>query len=70
MIPFYPWPLGNGQPHGLILLIPPLRARAPSPNIRQRRVTPVSWGWGLLEVADLDDNKEEEEEEERGIQRR
>jgi hypothetical protein len=30
----------------------------------------VSWGWGLLEVADLDDNKEEEEEEERGIQRR
>ena len=52
------------------MLILPLRARAPSPNVRQRRVTPVSWGRGSLEVADLDDKEEEEEEEEeeRGIQ--
>ena len=50
--------------HGLILLIPPLRARAPSPNVRRRGVTPVSPGRGLLEVADLDDATQEEEEEE------
>ncbi len=30
---FIPWPLGNGPPHSLILLIPPLRVRAPSPNV-------------------------------------
>ena len=71
ILPFYPWPLGNGPPHGLILLIPPLRSRAPSPNVCRRQVTPVSWGRGSLEVADLDDKEEEEEEEEeeeRGIQ--
>ena len=62
ILPFYLWPLENGPPHGLILLIPPLRMRAPSPNVRRRRVTPVLWGRGLLEVADLDDNEEEEED--------
>ena len=40
------------------LLIPPLRVRAPSPNVRRRRVTPVSPGRGSLEVADLDDESQ------------
>ncbi len=47
----------------------PLPPSIPATIPKRGSTTPVSWGQGSLEVADLDDN-EEEEEEERGIQRR
>jgi hypothetical protein len=49
--------------------VPPLRVRAPSPNIHRKAGEACVARRGLLEVADLDDEEEEEEEEEeeRGI---